>query len=209
MRGLFEIYYDDVTEVDLSGEKDPFVTLNSTLISIVTGKLIPEYERQKNIHLVFYFTGHGYADLEKRSQILLNMPIGKFATRPAHSVTTATLDKHELRQAHAGNVDTFEQIGQADRLLVDFGDCLLQRWAGKVFEECLELEDASVSHYIPMGTSTLFGDDGSQRQASEINFQNPYEIERVLGEIFKSFYNVSIELIVDACREPNPFEEKF
>ena len=31
----------------------------------------------------------------------------------------------------------------------------------------------------------------------------------MLGEIFKSFYNVSIELIVDACREPNPFEEKF
>jgi hypothetical protein len=43
MRGLFESYYDDVTEIDLSGEKDPFVTLNSTLISIVTGKLIPEY----------------------------------------------------------------------------------------------------------------------------------------------------------------------
>jgi hypothetical protein len=122
MRGLFEGYYDDVTEVDLSGEKDPFMTLNSTLISIVTGKLIPEYDKEQNIHLVFYFTGHGYADENMRSQILLNMPIGKFETK---------------------------------------------------------------------------------------NFQNPYEIERVLGVIFNSFYNVSIELIMDACREPNLFKEKF
>jgi hypothetical protein len=41
------------------------------------------------------------------------------------------------------------------------------------------------------------------------NFQNPYEIERVLEKIFNSFYNVSIELVVDACREKNEFKAKF
>jgi hypothetical protein len=40
-------------------------------------------------------------------------------------------------------------------------------------------------------------------------FQNPYEIERVLEVIFVNYYNVSIELIMDACREQNLFKEKF
>jgi hypothetical protein len=111
-----------VTEVDLSGAKDPFDTLNSTLKTIVTTKLVPAYDKEQNNHLVFYFTGHGFADEQMRSQILLNMPIAKFATK---------------------------------------------------------------------------------------NFQNPYEIERVLGVIFNGFYNVSIELVVDACREKNEFKAKF
>jgi hypothetical protein len=40
-------------------------------------------------------------------------------------------------------------------------------------------------------------------------FQNPYRIEEKLLTIYKSNYNVSIELVVDACREHNTFVQRF
>lgn len=72
---------------------------------------------------MFYFTGHGYADEKKLSQILLNMPI--------------------------------------------------------------------------------------QKHRKGRKFLNPYRIEEKLTDIWNAYYNVCIELIVDACREKNLFEEHF
>ena len=80
---------------------------------------------------MFYFTGHGYADEKKLSQILLNMPIQKNASA------------------------------------------------------------------------------NPEANPKSFKFQNPYRIEEKLEMIWKSYYNVCIELIVDACREKNRFEELF
>lgn len=125
MTDLFTEYYgiNATTYVDLSSSTDPHDQLETKLKDIVQNTLLPSYNNKEHVLLVFYFTGHGYADEQKRSQILLNMPI--------------------------------------------------------------------------------------QKHRKGRKFLNPYRIEEKLIDIWNAYYNVCIELIVDACREKNRFEEHF
>ena len=79
MTDLFAKYYgiNATFYVDLSASADPYDQLETTLKTLVQNTIIPSYDRKEHILLVFYFTGHGYADEQMRSQILLNMPIAQ------------------------------------------------------------------------------------------------------------------------------------
>jgi hypothetical protein len=76
---LFKEYFgvNAVNYVNLTESQDPFDLIETTLKTIMTNILTPSYDRKEHIFLVFYFTGHGYADEQQRSQILLNIPIAQ------------------------------------------------------------------------------------------------------------------------------------